>query len=190
MNDWWKIAFGVLCGLLGAGLIILVSGQTGGEAILLRPPPTPAPILVHVDGAVLRPGIYSLSAGSRVTDALQAAGGALPSADTSRVNLAGPLQDGALVLVATQPPAGSPAETLPPANERSQAIDLAGLININTATLDELDQLPGIGPVTAGKIIQYREANGYFPNIEDILNVPGIGDKTFEDIRSLITVEP
>ncbi len=190
MNGWWKIVFAVLCLLLGAGLVLLVTGQPRGEAIVLRPAPTPGPVTVHVDGAVQKPGVYTLPPGSRVKDAIQAAGDALPSANTSRINLAEPLQDGVLIVVPEIGQASAPTTSQQPPGERASTILPGGLININTATLEELDLLPGIGPVTAEKIIQYREDNGFFVTIEDILQVPGIGDKTLDDIRDLITVEP
>lgn len=99
MNDWWKVAFGVVCGLLGAGVILLVGSQPRGEPVILSAPMTPGPIVVHVDGAVAKPGVYSLPAGSRVLDAVLAAGDLLPEADTQALNLAAPLQDGEHLLV-------------------------------------------------------------------------------------------
>ena len=188
MKDWWKIPFGVVCGLLGAGLILLASGQPRGETIRLLPPPTSAPLVVDVAGAVARPGVYTLPADSRVQDAIQAAGGTLPDADTRSLNLAELLQDGMRVLVPTRPP-----PTFTPDPEATVPVRMAPSvilfpININTATQAELESLPEIGPVTAQKIIAYREAHGPFATIEEIMDVPGIGPKTFEQIKDLITV--
>lgn len=190
MSDWWKIVFAVLCGFLGAGIIFLATSQPGGEAILLQPAPTPGPLAVHVAGAVAKPGVYLLPAGSRVLDAIQAAGDILPAANTDAINLAEPLQDGARITVPEQGQEIADPVSQQAAGERSITVNPGTLININTATIDELDTLPGIGPVTAEAIIRYREANGLFETIQDILDVPGIGDVTFEKIRHLITVEP
>ncbi|MEJ2348723.1 MAG: SLBB domain-containing protein [Anaerolineales bacterium] len=88
MKTWWGIAFGVLCGLFGAGILLLASRQPRGEPIQLRPPPTPPPVIVHVTGAVAQPGVYTLASESRVEDAVQAAGGVSPQADVQSLNLA------------------------------------------------------------------------------------------------------
>jgi competence protein ComEA len=186
MSDWWKIAFGVICGLLAAGLILLVSGAPRGDPITLDPPPTPAPIIVHVAGAVARPGVYTLNAGSRVLDAVQAAGGLLSDADQRALNLATILQDGNRILVPAIPPTPLPGSQVSPDGENPASS--GHLINLNSATQAELESLPGIGPKTAQKIIEYREKNGPFQKIEDILNVPDIGPKTFEEIKDFITV--
>jgi competence protein ComEA len=189
MKDLWKAVFYVLCGLLGAAIILVASSPPRGGAITLLPPPTPEPIQVHVTGAVVQPGLYSLPAKSRVQDAILAAGGLLPAAYSQTINLAAFVEDGARVLVPYQPTATPQAivgrapvtELLTP--ESSQ------LININTASQSELESLPQIGPVTAVKIIEYRETHGPFSTIDEIQNVSGIGPKTFEKIKDLITVE-
>jgi competence protein ComEA len=121
-KDWWKIVFGVLCGLLAGGLILLVSSQPRGEAVRLEALPSPAPLLVHVAGEVANPGVYSLADGSRVQDAIQAAGGASAKADVQAINLAEMLEDGNWVTVPAQAPTetptsittGEPAETATP----------------------------------------------------------------------------
>ncbi len=183
MKGWWKFLLGILCGLIIAGFIILTSSQPRGAPVALRPPPTPAPILVHVSGAVTNPGVYALEPGSRVKDALQIAGGTHPEANTQTLNLAAPLQDGARILVPIYPTATSPGA--PPVVAQSNPVYP---IDINLATQAELESLPGIGPVTAKKIIAYREENGPFNAIEEIQNVSGIGPKTFEEIKNLIAV--
>lgn len=187
MGEWWKIPFGVICGLLAAGLILLISEAPRGETIILLPAPTPHPILIHVAGAIAQPGVYTLEAGSRVQDAVQAAGGLLPGADLRGVNLAAVMQDGERVTIPTTPPTPLPG-SLEDLSEDSRSTTILYPINLNTATQAELESLPGIGPITAQKIIQYREQNGPFIKIEDLLKVPGIGPKTFEEIKSLITV--
>jgi competence protein ComEA len=188
-KSWWVLAFGIVGGLLGAGLLFLVTRPPRGDAIVLLPPPTPLPMVVHVTGAVLDPGVYSLPSGSRVKDAVEAAGGLSPDAAGNGVNLAAFLEDGERIYI--------PAVTSTlSAGSTDLSIDRAGeiagipstLININTAPLLELESLPEIGPVLAQEIITYRQTNGLFQRIEDIQNVPGIGTITFEKIKDLITV--
>jgi competence protein ComEA len=189
MKELWKVAFSVVCGLLAAAIILVASSPPRGGAITLLPPPTPEPIQVHVVGAVIQPGVYSLPPKSRVQDAIQAADGMLPEAYSQTINLAAFVQDGARVLVPYKPTATlegipknePPTGSLPP--------DISHPININTATPGELESLPQIGPVTAAKIIEYRETHGPFNTIEEIQNVSGIGPKTFDRIKDLITVE-
>lgn len=197
MKDLLKIAFGLICGLLATGLILLVARQPSGAPVTLLPPPTPAPLIVHVSGAVGRPGVYALPAGSRAQEAIEAAGGFSAEADPGSLNLAAVLEDGSQIVVQrvqpTQPPLPEPTVVT-----RGEGIALPTLtrsptpeghkVNINTATQEELESLPLIGPVLAKQIIDYRTANGPFEKIEDIVDVPGIGPKTFEVIRDLITV--
>lgn len=166
-------------------------------------------IVVHVAGAVEKPGVYHLPRGSRVNDAL-ARSGVLPEANLDALNLAALLTDGQKVSVPFRPGAlpgenagssGGPG-TLAPAlpttgklfpdvRESNRSSPFApsggGLININTASKAELELLPGIGPALAERIIQYREENGYFMSIEDIKNVSGIGEKRFEQLKDKIT---
>ncbi len=195
MKSWWKIPFGVVCGLLGAGILLLGTSQPRGEAINLLPPPTPPPVVVHVSGAVNQPGVFSLPKNSRMQDALNAAGGLAPEADTQSLNLAAFLVDGELIWIPFQPLEQSQKQTLTK-NQGSQATtaiqptaqNKSKLININTASQSELERLPSIGPVTAKKIIAYRETNGPFTQIDSIQQVNGIGPATFEDIKDLITI--
>lgn len=151
------------------------------------PTPTPTTIVVQVSGAVNTPGLVHLAAGARVDDAVKAAGGATADADLSRVNLARRVGDGEMIVV---PRLGDP--TAAPASatrERATATPaLAAPVNINTAGVDELDRLPGIGPALAQRIIDYRNANGPFQRIEDIVNVRGIGPAEFDAIKNLIVV--
>lgn len=147
--------------------------------------PTPAPIVVYVSGAVLRPGVYALPGGARVADALEAAGGALPEADLVPVNLARRLRDEEQVHIPRQGEATPALSTLLGPPESSPGTH-AGKVNLNTATLAELDGLPGIGPGYAQRIIDYRESHGPFSSIEEIQNVPGIGPATFARIKDLI----
>jgi competence protein ComEA len=191
LKNWWQIPFGVVCGLLGAGLLYLLSREPPGTPIPLQPPPAPLPISVHVAGAVTQPGLYTLPVGARVEDALDAAGGALPQAELDALNLAAVVQDGERIWVPekfTEPT----ASLQPPTNsQRSPPIPLntpTGLVNLNTATQSELESLPDIGPVTAAAIITYRQQHGPFTRLEDLDDVSGIGPTTFEKIKDLITI--
>ena len=192
MKNALYVLLGVMAGFVLAGVLVFVSRAPAGNAITLQPAPTNAPIAVHVIGAVPRPGLYEFPEGTRIQDAIDAAGGLLAEADSASLNLAALLEDGqqlnipyALgsepVLNATTLELPSSATSTPSANPN---IDL---IDINLATLEEFDSLPGIGPTTAQKIVDYRDANGPFAAIEDIMNVSGIGPSTFEDIKDLIT---
>jgi competence protein ComEA len=166
-------------------LIWVVARNPSGEAVTLRPVPTDTPIVVHITGAVPRPGVYALPQGARVQDAISAAGGFLAEAEKSGINLARVLEDGEQLDI----PFGEGASLVIP-TPGVDVVDLSQteLININTASQFELETLPGIGPTTAQKIIEYREANGPFINTEDIINVSGIGPGTYERIKDLITV--
>ncbi len=149
---------------------------------------TAALLRVYVSGAVAHPDVYRLPPGSIVKDAIQAAGGASGEADLSRVNLAQELRDQQQVVVprAGEPDVAPPASSAPPG--RSGDVPLTGKVNINTATADELDTLPGVGAVTARNILDYRAANGPFKSIEDIQKVKNIGDATYQKLKDLITV--
>lgn len=188
MKDLWKILFGVLCGLLGSGIILLTLRQPAGEPVTLRPLSTPAPLTIYLVGSVHNPGVYTLPAGSRIQDAVQAAGGLLPEAVPESVNLATILEDGERIFIPDLNDIDSSENSTGELPERSTHIEGLVLININTASQSELELLPGIGPVTAQKIIEFRQTNGPFSSIEAILDVPGIGDKTLAEIKDLITI--
>ncbi len=189
MKSLRGIAFGVVCGFLGVGLLLLATNKSRGEPIQLYPPPTPAPIIVHVTGAVINPGVYSLPPGSRVKDAIEKSGGLLSDADTTLINLAMLIEDGEQVWVPYQlddvmdfdKPAVLGGE--PTQGQQTRKI------NINTATQIELESLSGIGPVIAKAVIQYRLENGPFKDIEEIQEVSGIGPVTFEKIKPIISVK-
>jgi competence protein ComEA len=140
-----------------------------------------AEVTVHVAGAVRRPGVYRLRAGTRVDDAVRRAGGATRRADLSAVNLAAALEDGRQVLVPRREPVavtgGANGATGPPAK-----------VNLNTAGEEELDGLVGVGPATAQKILGYREQHGSFGSVEELGDVPGIGERRLEALRELVTV--
>ena len=144
-------------------------------------------VVVDVGGAVVEPGVVELDAGSRVADAIEAAGGLAADADCTTLNQAQLLQDGQKVYV---PKEGEVELAGASADSRGQDAGqtATALVNINTATLDQLDALPGVGPATAQAIIDDREANGPFASTEDIMRVSGIGEKKFENLKDAICV--
>ncbi len=201
LKKWWWIAFGGLCSLLAAALLYWIALPPRGDPIRLLPAPTQSPYEVYVVGAVAQPGVYALPPGSRVKDAVQSAGGLLKEADAEAINLAALLMDGDRIRVPTQkaPSPSRPVSTSSgasvstPNSAPGVALTLtvtAQLININTATLEELDTLPGIGPALASRIIAYRQLYGGFKAVQDIMNVDGIGPAIFSKIKDLITTGP
>lgn len=141
---------------------------------------------VHVAGEVRRPGVYRLRSGARVHDAVTRAGGPTARADTTQVNLAAKVEDGRQILV----PARLDAQTggSPPAIATSPSPSSAAPVNLNTATLEQLDGLDGIGPATAQQILDYRDANDGFGSVEELGDVPGIGDKRLASLREQVRV--
>jgi competence protein ComEA len=140
--------------------------------------------LVHVAGAVRRPGVYRLAPDARVDDAVRMAGGPTGRADLGAVNLAAKVQDGRQVLVPEEArasaPAGPAGATSTPAAAPAAPIDLA------TATAEQLDTLPGVGPATAAKILAHREQQGGLSSVDDLAAVPGIGEKRLETLRQAL----
>ncbi|MBI5823116.1 MAG: ComEA family DNA-binding protein [Chloroflexi bacterium] len=190
MKNALYVLLGVMAGFVLAGVLVFVSRAPAGQPILLQPAPTQPPVVVHVIGAVPRPGLYEFAEGARVQDAIDAAGGLLASASVDSINLAALLVDGEQLTIPYQEgaaPAEAPTEPELP-NSGQNGNPQNDLININTATLEELDTLPGIGVTTAQRIIDYRTANGPFESIEEILNVSGVGPATFEEMKDLITI--
>ncbi len=139
------------------------------------------PVVVHVAGAVVAPGVQRLPAGSRVIDAIEAAGGLRADADADRVNLAAELVDGTQVYV---PAVGEPA----PATASGAPGAAPGPVDLNTADAAALETLPGVGPATAAAIIDYRERNGPFASVDGLLDVRGIGEAKLAQIRDLVRV--
>ena len=180
------LASGILFGLFLAALVWVVSRNPSGEAVILRPAPTERPLIVHITGAVPRPGVYALPKNARVQDAIAAAGGFLAEAEKSQINLAALLQDGEKLdvpfLEGAIPIVATPGPTVVAVTTE--------LININTASSAELETLPGIGPSLAQRVIEYREQNGPFVTIEDLDNVSGIGPGLIERFRDQVTVGP
>jgi len=147
-------------------------------------PTVPAVLVVHVAGLVARPGVYALPAGSRVVDAIAAAGGAIEGTDLSQLNLARTVVDGEQVAVGVPSAPAGPADTGPaaPVTQGGPPLDL------NLATEVELDSLPGVGPVLAARIVAWREANGRFSSVQELLEVSGIGAATLADVAPLVRV--
>jgi competence protein ComEA len=162
-------------------LRVLHGGHTAAPLPVLRTATharvrTTAQLVVDVAGAVRRPGLYRLAVGTRIADAVTAAGGATVHADVTLVNLAAPLADGEQVLVPARGAAaaagGAPSPTAP--------------LDLNTASADQLDALPGVGPATAQKIIDYRQAHGPFRSIDELEGVPGIGPSKLAQLKGLV----
>ena len=177
----------------GAGVVQGADEAEGDDGLAERPQEEEKRYVVHVDGAVAAPGVFTLQGVDvRVYDAVDAAGGLLDDADTSSVNLAEPLADGAKIHI---PREGEQAEgempALPGQAQTSGATgvgDASTLVNINQASEEELQQLPGIGEVMARTICEDRAQNGPFASCEDLMRVSGIGEKKFERVRGLICV--
>ena len=165
-----------------------------GTATTAAPPPSrlahlkpaaPIRLVVHVAGAVRRPGVYRFHDGERVADAVARAGGSTRNADLSALNLAAPLSDGVQVLV----PAAAPVEAgVPPSGTEAggSASRVGGKVHLSAASADELDELPGVGPVTAQKIVDWRTQHGPFRTLEDLDAIPGIGPARIEQLRDLV----
>jgi competence protein ComEA len=183
------LVIGLLVGLLiGVGLF-LTARAPSGTAIELIPTSSPEPIVVYVLGAVERPGIYTIPRGSRLIDAVQAAGGFIEGAEIADLNVAVVVEDGERIEIPGSGELPTPVFTIGESGLVTTATpNPDALIDINTADAALLDTLPGVGPTTAQKIIEYREENGPFTRVDDLLKVPGIGPSTLEQIRSLVTV--
>lgn len=152
--------------------LVAADGQTPGS----RPVEL---LVVHVAGSVRRAGVYRLRDGTRVADAIARAGGATRKADLGALNLAAPLADGQQVLV--------PRRTPPAAGGGAVSGSAPSKVSLATATIEQLDQLPGIGPVTAQQIVEWRTANGPFQSVDELDDVPGIGPARIEQLREAVT---
>ena len=192
ISQWWfdlhfsrnqKIALAIVAAIvLALSVLIVLRGNTQITAdpeiipIIIAEPE----IFVDVTGAVNRPGVYSLTGRSRVIDAIKAAGDSAPGADLSTINLARVLNDGEQIYV--------DSTVVNSSGQRVSKKVASGPININRATLRQLDALDGIGPVIAGRIIEYRKKNGSFLTIDDLQKVSGIGAAKFAQIKSKVRI--
>jgi competence protein ComEA len=188
MKSWHFLLIGLFLGLIFGGIILLIALPDRGKPIdIYQFPNVPSntetiqKITIHINGEVVNPGIYQLPVGSRLVDAINAAGGLTNKTNADLLNLAQLLEDGTKHFI--------PGINLD-SNDKSQELfqENNKKININTANIDELTSLPGIGEVKAQAIIEYRENSGYFTNIESIMDVPGIGENLFSSIQNLITI--
>lgn len=181
----------VLLLALGGKLLLDRTGGTSGNAPAATAaalvaesgaggPEPAAELIVHVAGAVRHPGLYRLADGSRVDDAIRKAGGARPKAALELVNLAAPVSDGQQIVVPLSVGTGQAAAT--PASPGAAT----GPVHLNSATLEQLDALPGVGPVTAQKILDYRTEHGSFQSVDELDAVPGIGPARLEELRDLV----
>jgi competence protein ComEA len=180
-------AFVLVLVALGVAVVVSAVSPHGEVQSVVRSEPQPATvgseasgatILIHLLGAVEHPGLYELHDGARAVDAVAAAGGFLDTADQTQLNLARFVTDGEQIYV---PAIGEVAAGAP-------GTAVGGKVNINTADAATLDTLPRVGPAMAARIIEWRETNGRFSSVEDLMNVTGIGDKTFEGLKDLVTV--
>jgi competence protein ComEA len=178
----------LLVGVLGAIVVVVLAARyvlpagTAARAPVapLRVAPVRAagePVVVDIVGAVRRPGLYRFGKGARIADAVSRAGGGTRRADLAQVNLAAPLADGEQVVVPVRGAASAAASSEAP----------AGPVHLSTATLEQLDALPGIGPVTAQKILDYRKQHGGFGSLEELDAIPGIGPARIAQLRGLVT---
>lgn len=193
MTNREKYLVGIIIILIGALLFSLnrpIREESKEPPIVIEEEDTSrVKVAVHIGGAVRNPGLYYIPADSRVADAIQIAGGPTSDADLDAINLASKVSDGSKILVPSKvkdldASSGSNANI-----EETLASSISKKININTATAKELEELPGIGPTLANRIVSYREKNGPFKSIEDLMKVSGIGEKRFESIKDLIVVE-
>lgn len=159
------------------------SGLLEPEDIQMTADSSPGVIYVYVCGCVNQPDVYALDSGARLYEAIAAAGGACENADLDRLNLAASIQDGDKIYVPAEGESEAPSEDM----EAIEAAD--GRLNINTATSQQLQELPGIGEAKANAIIAYREARGPFSSVEELMQVPGIKDGVYGQVESLIRVD-
>jgi competence protein ComEA len=150
------------------------------------------PVIVHVAGAVHKPGVYRLSGSARVADAVERAGGATRRADLGGVNLAARLEDGRQIVVPVRPRAGGAARagggSAAAAGSSTPGTAPAAPVNLNTATPEQLDTLPGVGPATVQKIVEYREQHGGFGSVDELGQISGIGEKRLAALREKVQV--
>jgi competence protein ComEA len=176
---------GLLFVLAVSGRLVLAGADEPAappaRATLSVEPAAPRTVVVHVVGAVRRPGLYELAEGSRIDEAIRKAGGPKPKAALELVNLAAPLADGQQILV----PARGDVTAAPAAGGATQSAP-AAKVRLNTATLEQLDALPGIGPVTAQNILDYRAEHGSFQTVDELDAVSGIGPARLEQLKPLV----
>ena len=180
MKTWQSVMIGSMLGLLFTAAILMVINPRYDQEPILLPTRAPDTVVVYITGEVNEPGVIQLASNSRIYDAIQKAGGFTEEANEESVNLAAILEDEDRIVIPSKN--GENDETFTGRPDK--------LININSASAEELDQLPGVGPVKAQAIVDFREANGAFLSTNDLLKVPGINQDLFQQVIGLITVNP
>ena len=176
MKGSWLTAVAIVIAGVAAAFLLWPAPVAAPHVEVASPRPDMTTLTIHVSGAVAGPGLVSLPSGSRVADAVVAAGGALPGADLGSLNLAAPLVDGQQLVV----PYPALTDGTPVASD--------GRVRINTADATALEGLPGVGPVLAQRIVAHRDAHGPFVTVEDLLEVPGIGESKLAALRDSVIV--
>ena len=203
MNQVRQMIYGILIGLLAAGGILLISNPDRGVPVTLSPAPTqtktslPKPtntaqlIQTQIGGEILEPGTYELPAKSRLSTLIELASGLTPQADLDRINQAAILKDGDYFYIpAIGEDIPETANNAPQNRSENSEFEFVYPLDLNTAAQDALESLPGIGPAKASEILAYREKVGRFYSVEELLNIPGIGQATLENISEYLVCEP
>ncbi len=186
MNKWQQFLLAILAGMLFSAVILLISSHSVQKPITLLPTEKTILIKIHITGEIVKPGVYSLFPDSRVIDAIDTAGGFTKSASTDSINLARVLVDGEYLKIPKKDMESS--SIILELSVTPNASSGTTKININDATLEQLDQLPGIGTIKAQEIIEYRLIHGPFMTLEEIMSVPGIGEEIFGEIKNYIII--
>lgn len=196
---WAAILSGSLIGILIFAIAIIWRGARGETIVLqVQPVDDPNVVRVYVGGEVVTPGLYSLPRGSRVSEALQAAGGETPAGDTGGLGLASVVEDADQIIVPARRAIATPPRALPVTGGSELATaepalpDVSGatVMNINTASATELEALPGIGPAIAALIVEHRQINGPFQTVDELEVIAGISKRMVDEMRDQITVGP
>jgi competence protein ComEA len=187
---------GLVIAALVAGIAVVYAlyqafDERSAPPIVIEDAAATLPVVIEMRGEIEAPGVYELAPGARLQDALAAAGGLTEEADLSTVNLARRLRDGELIVILALPvPGSTPMLPLPDAGDAAEVEESRARININAATAEELEALPGVGEVIATRIVTYREQNGPFRSVDDLIHVEGIADRAIDDMRELVTTGP
>jgi competence protein ComEA len=189
-----RVVLGAIAVAAAIGSVFLVFraiDERSAPAIVIGDAVANRPLEVDVRGAVSTPGVYQLPAGARVQDAVSAAGGLSAKADLATINLARRLRDGEAIVIAGLPePGATGGPTALAQNANGEGESPEAKVNINMASAKELDALPGIGEVLAGRIIQFRDEHGPFRSVDDLIHVDGISARTIDGLRDLVTTGP